>query len=74
MFYDTFFPATALHTDGNVGNWDWADFFLFLFCYVIDLVSEQEILPGHPSLQAAAELNLLTHCFQSVMQDLGCKY
>ncbi|KAF6098700.1 hypothetical protein HJG60_001835 [Phyllostomus discolor] len=30
---------------------------------------EQEILRGHPSLQSAAELNLLTHCFQSVMQD-----
>lgn len=73
MFYNMFFPATALHTDGNVGNLDWADFF-FLFCYVIDLVSEQEILRGHPSLQAAVELNLLTHCFQSVMQDPGCKY
>ena len=47
---------------------------IFLFCYVIDLVSEQEILRGHPSLQSAAELNLLTHCFQSVMQGSGYKY
>ncbi|XP_006169203.1 uncharacterized protein C3orf67 homolog isoform X3 [Tupaia chinensis] len=30
---------------------------------------EQEILRGHPSLQAAAELNLLTHRFQ--ITDLG---
>lgn len=51
-----------------------ADLISFLFCYVIDLVSEQEILRGHPSLQAAAELNLLTHCFQSFMQDSGYKY
>lgn len=29
MFYNMFFPATALHTDGNVGNLDWADFFFF---------------------------------------------
>lgn len=48
--------------------------FLFSSCYVIDLVSEQEIFQGHPSLPAAAELTLLTHCFQSVMQDSGCKY
>lgn len=32
-------------------------FFLFSSCYVIDLVSEQEMFWGHPSLQAAAELD-----------------
>lgn len=70
LWYSSSSPI--LQRDGNM-NLVWASS-SFTFCSVIDLISKQEFLQGHPSLLASAELNLLTCCYQPVMWDFCHKY